>query len=1181
MDLNWATTVLLFAMVCDAARGHWQWTPWFNIDHPGGSGDHERLDAIQRYYPDKLCPTPLGVEARTMQGVPAALTGEAVHLSHQHGFWCVNEEQPPRKHCSNYAVRFRCPTGSASRVALSSWSPWSEWGSCSAGCERTGVQTRSRACSSAQLPDWQQHCPGPLQEGRMCQGQPCTVTPSTDLRLQSVPAKSGGEQQTAGCELRCAMGRVNAACTQCMCEDHSLYGSVRLQDGAPASEATVHLRGSSNKALTVCDNNGKFRIPGLCPDGKTALEIRKPYYGIAVVTLHQNTSKVSTINIKLKRSEKPFIKKQPQSKVRREGQGVTFCCQVVCNPPANKYLWYHNGSLLDVRTAGSGSVLVLHQLQPQQAGQYMCHASNSLGSIKSKPATLTVTVRSAPSCNPTPQSYFIRLPSDCYQNLSQSFYYDVGKCPVTACASTQEPEGQCRDATTYCCGAVKLEDSVISCSMYTLPIRVVNRCGCQRCVHTKAIVRGRAVAADDGEPMRFGQIFMGGKKISMTGYKGTFSIMVPADIDRFVLTFVDRYQKFVNTTKVLPFNRKGGSVFHEVKLLRKKPEIMLDCSISNTISLGSKENEDPVAELEIPPNSFYRENGEIYRGLVKASVTFLDPRDISLASAAQSDLNFINEEGDVLPLRTYGMFSLDFRDEVANDRLNAGQVKLFLDTAQVNIPEHLEQMKLWSLNPETGFWEEEGFFTFVRSRRGKREERTFLVGNMEIRERRLFNLDVPESRRCYVKVRSFRGDRFTSGDQLEGVVVSLINLEPMPGFASNPRAWGRFDSAVTGANGACVPAFCDDQQPHAYSAYVTATLGGEELEAVASSPTVNSNTVGVQQPFLHKLQYRRSDHEDPRDKKTAFRINVAKPNANLPAEINGPIYPYEKLRECEIAHFSAGHFRFYRVEGDKYEYNTVAFNENDPMSWTEDYLAWWPRPMEFRACYIKLKLSGMHEITVRSRNMGGTHPQTVGQMYGLRDVRSTRDATQPGVSAVCLEFKCSGMLYDQERVDRTMVKIIPQGHCRMESINNMLREYLVNHLPLAVNNDTSEFTMLAPLDPLGHNYGIYTVTDQDPVTAKEMALGRCFDGSSDSVSRVMKSNVGVALAFNCEDKPVSHQNVFQTLQNFPGQQPVYNQRMGRGKRGRGKGVKLRGLRLAKKLRRHREVPRRKALQPVV
>lgn len=94
------------------------------------------------------------------------------------------------------------------------------------------------------------------------------------------------------------------------------------------------------------------------------------------------------------------------------------------------------------------------------------------------------------------------------------------------------------------------------------------------------------------------------------------------------------------------------------------------------------------------------------------------------------------------------------------------------------------------------------------------------MGNMEIRERRLFNLDVPESRRCFSKVRTSRSERFLPSEQIQGVVVSVINLEPRTGFSSNPRAWGRFDSVITGPNGACLPAFCDDQSPDAYSVYV-------------------------------------------------------------------------------------------------------------------------------------------------------------------------------------------------------------------------------------------------------------------------------------------------------------------------------------------------------------------------
>ncbi|XP_033045640.1 cartilage intermediate layer protein 1 isoform X2 [Trachypithecus francoisi] len=844
-------------------------------------------------------------------------------------------------------------------------------------------------------------------------------------------------------------------------------------------------------------------------------------------------------------TEIPYMVMNPETKARRAGQSVSLCCKATGKPSPDKYFWYHNDTLLDPSHYKHESKLVLRNLQQDQAGEYFCKAQSDAGAVKSKVAQLIVIAPDETPCNPVPESYLIRLPHDCFQNATNSFYYDVGHCPVKTCAGQQDNGFRCRDAVQNCCGISKTEEREIQCSGYTLPTKVAKECSCQRCTETRSIVRGRVSAADNGEPMRFGHVYMGNSRVSMTGYKGTFTLHVPQDTERLVLTFVDRLQKFVNTTKVLPFNKKGSAVFHEIKMLRQKEPITLEAMETNIIPLGEMVGEDPMAELEIPSKSFYRQNGEPYTGKVKASVTFLDPRNISTATAAQSDLNFINDEGDTFPLRTYGMFSVDFRDEVTSEPLNAGKVKVHLDSTQVKMPEHISTVKLWSLNPDTGLWEEEGDFKFENQRRNKREDRTFLVGNMEIRERRLFNLDVPESRRCFVKVRAYRSERFLPSEQIQGVVISVINLEPRNGFSSNPRAWGRFDSVITGPNGACVPAFCDDQSPDAYSAYVLASLAGEELQAVESFPKFNPNAIGVPQPYLNKLKYRRTDHEDPRVKKTAFQISMAKPRPNSAEESNGPIYAFENLRACEEAPPSAAHFRFYQIEGDRYDYNTVPFNEDDPMSWTEDYLAWWPKPMEFRACYIKVKIVGPLEVNVRSRNMGGTHRRTVGKLYGIRDVRSTRDRDQPNVSAACLEFKCSGMLYDQDRVDRTLVKVIPQGSCRRASVNPMLHEYLVNHLPLAVNNDTSEYTMLAPLDPLGHNYGIYTVTDQDPRTAKEIALGRCFDGTSDGSSRIMKSNVGVALTFNCVERQVGRQSAFQYLQSTPARSPAAGTVQGR------------------------------------
>lgn len=1111
-------TVRVSAKPADPLESPGEWTTWFNIDHPGGNGDYERLDAIHFYYGDRVCAQPLWLEARTTDWIPAGSTGQVVHSNPRKGFWCLNREQRPGQNCSNYTVRFLCPPGSLRRDTDRIWSSWSPWSKCSAACGHTGVQTRTRTC----LAEAVSLCHEATEEGRLCMDQACTA-----------------------CDLTCSMGQVNADCDACMCQDFMLYGAVSLPGGDPAPGATVYLLTKTPKPLTQTDRNGRFRVPGLCPDGKSILKITKAKFAPITLTMPKTSRKSATVSAEFTRAELPYIVKNPKTKARRAGQNVALCCKATGKPSPDQYFWYHNNTLLDPSLYKHESKLVLRNLQRDQAGEYFCKAQSDSGAAKSNIAQLTVIAPDEAPCNPTPESFLIRLPHDCFQNATNSFYYDVGRCPVKTCAGQQDNGIRCWDAVEYCCGISKTEEREIQCNGYTLPTKVARECSCQRCTETRSIVRGRVSAADNGEPMRFGHVYLGNNRVSMTGYKGTFTLHVPQDIERLVLTFVDRLQKFVNTTKVLPFNRKGSAVFHEIKMLRRKEPITLEAMETNIIPLGEVAGEDPVAELEIPSKSFYRQNGELYTGKVKASVTFLDPRNISTATAAQSDLNFISDEGDTFPLRTYGMFSVDFTDEATSESLNVGKVKVHLDSTQVKMPEHVPTMKLWSLNPVTGLWEEEGDFKYESQRRKKREERTFLVGNMEIRERRLFNLDVPESRRCFIKVRAYRSERFLPSEQIQGVVVSVINLEPRTGFSSNPRAWGRFDSVITGPNGACLPAFCDDQSPDAYSAYVLASLAGEELEAVASSPKFNPNAIGVPQPYLNKLRYRRTDHEDPRVKKTAFQISMAKPKPNSAEESNGPIYSFENLRACEEAPPSAAHFRFYRIEGDRYDYNTVPFNEDDPMSWTEDYLTWWPKPMEFRACYIKVKIVGSLEVNVRSRNMGGTHRQTVGKLYGIRDVRSTRDRDQANVSSACLEFKCSGMLYDQDRVDRTLVKIIPQGSCQRASVNPMLHEYLVNHLPLAVNNDTSEYTMLAPLDPLGHNYGIYTVTDQDPRMAKEIALGRCFDGTSDGSSRIMKSNVGVALTFNCKEKQVGRQSAFQYLQSTPARSPTPNTVRGR------------------------------------
>lgn len=107
------------------------------------------------------------------------------------------------------------------------------------------------------------------------------------------------------CNITCPMGRVNADCDTCMCEDATLHGKVSLEDGSPAADARVYLQAKKLKLLTTADNRGMFRIPGVCPDRKNTLKIKKAKYATATVTVPESNRRNLAIQVQLHRSGSP------------------------------------------------------------------------------------------------------------------------------------------------------------------------------------------------------------------------------------------------------------------------------------------------------------------------------------------------------------------------------------------------------------------------------------------------------------------------------------------------------------------------------------------------------------------------------------------------------------------------------------------------------------------------------------------------------------------------------------------------------------------------------------------------------------------------------------------------------------------------------------------------------------
>lgn len=87
-----------------------------------------------------------------------------------------------------------------------------------------------------------------------------------------------------------------------MCQDFVLYGVVSLPGGAPASGATVYILTKTPKLLTQTDSSGRFRVPGLCPDGKSILKITKTKFAPIRLTMPKTRLKAATIKAEFLRA---------------------------------------------------------------------------------------------------------------------------------------------------------------------------------------------------------------------------------------------------------------------------------------------------------------------------------------------------------------------------------------------------------------------------------------------------------------------------------------------------------------------------------------------------------------------------------------------------------------------------------------------------------------------------------------------------------------------------------------------------------------------------------------------------------------------------------------------------------------------------------------------------------------
>ena len=96
---------ICFASASSLSQSSYKTSQWLDRDDPSGSGDWEQLSDFAQYQVG--CTYPIGVNARTTDGVSFWQTGEKLTVSSSRGLVCENRLQDDKK-CLDYEVRFTC-----------------------------------------------------------------------------------------------------------------------------------------------------------------------------------------------------------------------------------------------------------------------------------------------------------------------------------------------------------------------------------------------------------------------------------------------------------------------------------------------------------------------------------------------------------------------------------------------------------------------------------------------------------------------------------------------------------------------------------------------------------------------------------------------------------------------------------------------------------------------------------------------------------------------------------------------------------------------------------------------------------------------------------------------------------------------------------------------------------------
>ena len=348
---------------------------------------------------------------------------------------------------------------------------------------------------------------------------------------------------------------------------------------------------------------------------------------------------------------------------------------------------------------------------------------------------------------------------------------DVGECDSVPCVKGSDTFNSSCSEPLQCCGPRSFDNVLVKCGVImSFTLSKIKTCGCTQCIDEQTIMQGVTVG-QDGKAAKFVDLFFNDKQIDRTDVDGMFSFPIPKDTKRVVVTFKDHiFNKFQEEDKIFVLS-KGQQARYKVTLKEKPQPVIFDASKPANFTLGR--DSDSFADLELPENSLLTEDGSVFRGNAKASVSVTDPRNLSDILTAPGDFTTVNEDSREELLETFGMVKLNLEDASGKPLVMSKPMKVYLDPEKLNltVSDGDASVKLYWLDRKTGRWREAGYFSLEdgSKRRRRRTNRVFLAGTVtpSIAQENL-NFDRPNR---------IVGLRVTTAPQADNVIVTAIRKD--------------------------------------------------------------------------------------------------------------------------------------------------------------------------------------------------------------------------------------------------------------------------------------------------------------------------------------------------------------------------------------------------------------------